>query len=526
MLDYRVLLNEKKWHLMNYQIKFKGELQEGAILEDVMLKFANLVKTTPDKVAIFFDGQSHILKQDMSKETAEQYMLALQATGMMLHLIRQAGLNTLESPQPTKTLLEKSNSLGLAQDFGAQATLQYDLYFTGSVMPGFTRDEAIINFAQLSHQSKQQIQPLFDGENHCLKKNISYDAALEYSAKLGDIGLFIDMIASAPKVSNKSNFEQLLTEQHEMLTLATPIRSSDELAETLKQRHEERQLGYMAMTQADNSQTTAHNETRVEQDSFSNSFADDYVDNYDNSIQKKMQDTAGVLYEEGGDYCDVSVFDTEARIGRSYYWNLILIFFGMGLGVSLVQLLFFVQGNFVWALILGFIYRLVMIKFLYGVVARRLHDLNQPAWFGIPLVILAIANGYYIEAMIASCIAIILLGVIPGTRSDDSPFGPPSPPPTSLTNALAFTSIILICIILLSSVVIYKFQNNLSFSNITAVESNINQAAKIITQESEYQPYQGNNPIIKMQQKPREVQQKIDNMIQLQQGRLDQVKGE
>lgn len=513
MLNYRVLLDEKKWHVMNYQIKFKGELQEGAILQDVLLKFANLLKTTPDKVAYFFDGQPYILKQGMSKEAAEQYVSTLQTTGMTIHLVREATLGTLEPSAPPKTLLEKSSSLGLAQDFGAQEMLQYDLYFTGSVMPGFTRDQAIANFAQLSRQPIPQVQALFDGASHRLKKNITRDAALEYTAKLGDIGLFIDMVALAPKVSTKSNFEQLLTEKHEEITLATPIRSSEELAETLKQRHEERQPGYVANTQDASTPTASNTATRAERKGFAEAY--DW-----NAVQESMHDTPETVYEEGGDYCDVGVFDAEARIGRSYYWNLILIFMGIGLAFLLIQLLFLMHGKFLIAKILGFVYRLAMLKFLYGTFARRLHDFNQPSWYAIPLLILVVVSGYYFEAMLISFTAIILLGSIPGTKSDDSPFGPPSPPPTALVNALAFTSAALVGLILLSSVIVYKFVQNLPLAEMMGVGSHLSQGP-LIEQEDEYQPYTGDNPIIKMQQKPREVQLKIDNITHLQQQQLD-----
>jgi hypothetical protein len=76
--------------------------------------------------------------------------------------------------------------------------MSYQLIFAGEIKEGLNPDEVKEAFARIFRVSERQLEYLFSGESHVIKKNLTQDKILKYIVKLDDIGVisYVDIIGN------------------------------------------------------------------------------------------------------------------------------------------------------------------------------------------------------------------------------------------------------------------------------------------------------------------------------------------
>jgi len=67
--------------------------------------------------------------------------------------------------------------------------MPYQLIFAGEIKEGLNPDEVKESFARIFRVSDQQLEYLFSGESHIIKKNLNQEKILKYIVKLDEIGV-------------------------------------------------------------------------------------------------------------------------------------------------------------------------------------------------------------------------------------------------------------------------------------------------------------------------------------------------
>ena len=80
-----------------YDVYFTGKLIDNISAEQAQLSVAKLFKTSPEKIAHLFNGKTHVLKRQLSKEDALKYKNVLRKAGLSILFKISEDSNTASS---------------------------------------------------------------------------------------------------------------------------------------------------------------------------------------------------------------------------------------------------------------------------------------------------------------------------------------------------------------------------------------------------------------------------------------------
>jgi hypothetical protein len=88
--------------MAKYNLVFQGQILNGASLEEVKTRVAELFKADAKKTAVLFSGKPIVIKKNLDTDTAQKYLNAFKKAGAVLKAVQleSADDSAVQSPEP------------------------------------------------------------------------------------------------------------------------------------------------------------------------------------------------------------------------------------------------------------------------------------------------------------------------------------------------------------------------------------------------------------------------------------------
>ncbi|MCU7837567.1 MAG: hypothetical protein KZQ83_20290 [gamma proteobacterium symbiont of Taylorina sp.] len=94
--------------MAQYNLIFQGEIVDGASLEEVKIKVAQLFNANAEKTNILFSGKAIVIKKNLDSEASKKYIAVLKKAGAVIHARKQVNpLQDQDTPTETPPLEKK-----------------------------------------------------------------------------------------------------------------------------------------------------------------------------------------------------------------------------------------------------------------------------------------------------------------------------------------------------------------------------------------------------------------------------------